>query len=61
MVPHGTMPFDGDDQSPSPAVRERRSRLDPVFRDILSQVLCYDVFQYLDRIATRIQMYFLKC
>jgi len=39
VMPHGVMPFDGDEQSPSSAVRERYSRLDPVFRDSLSQVL----------------------
>ena len=44
VMPHGTMPFDGDDQSPSPAVRDRSSRVDPAFRDILSQVSSYDGF-----------------
>jgi len=38
LMPHGVMPFDGDQQSHSPAVRERCARLDPVFRDTLSQV-----------------------
>ena len=38
LMPHGVMPFDGDEQSHSPAVRERCSRLDPAFRDVLSQV-----------------------
>jgi len=41
LMPHGVMPFDGDEQSHSPAVRERCSRLDPTFRDVLSQV--YDM------------------
>jgi len=42
LMPHGVMPFDGDEQSHSPAVRERCSRLDPTFRDVLSQV--YDMW-----------------
>jgi len=44
VMPHGVMPFDGDDQSQSPAVRDRCSRLDPAFRDSLSQVSSYDMF-----------------
>ena len=39
VIPHGAMPFDGDEHSQSEAVRERYSRLNPDFRATLSKVL----------------------
>ena len=38
ILPHGAMPYDGDPESPSSAVRERQARLDPAFRNTLTQV-----------------------
>jgi hypothetical protein len=38
ILPHGAMPFDGDQLSPSPAVRERQKKLDPAFKEKLTQV-----------------------
>jgi len=49
VMPHGVMPFDGDEQSPSQAVRERRSRLDAGFRDTLSQVSANNLVLDCDR------------
>jgi len=54
VMPHGAMPFDGDEQSHSPAVRERHSRLDPGFRDTLSQVLKYNMLHCIRRTAANI-------
>jgi len=49
LIPHGVMPFDGDEHSASLVVRARCSRLDPGFRDILSQVSEYDMLHKSDR------------
>ena len=54
VMPHGCMPFDGDDQSTSPAVRERQSRLDPALRDDLAQVSTYEIFHFFVRVAANI-------
>jgi hypothetical protein len=38
ILPHGAMPYDGDPDSPSQAVRDRQANLDPVFQTTLTQV-----------------------
>ena len=39
ILPHGAMPFDGDPNSPSVKVQDRRKKMDPKFRDTLTQVM----------------------
>jgi len=46
ILPHGAMPFDGDPDSPSLAVRERQAKLDSEFRKTLEQVEFYLTLLY---------------
>jgi len=38
ILPHGAMPYDGDLNSPSQAVRDRQATMDPAFKDTLTQL-----------------------